>query len=118
VVAFIAAIAAGVLLPLMNLVFGKFVTTFIGFAAGSTAADEYRAEINKYTCVLPVCDTNNVRLTARDKSIFCISVYCQVCDGLCTFSTCLLLHQLVTLSKLNARLCKMETIQLQDLYTG
>ncbi|KAF1997764.1 P-loop containing nucleoside triphosphate hydrolase protein [Amniculicola lignicola CBS 123094] len=47
--AFTCAIASGVLLPLMNLVFGKFVTTATGFATGALTPTEYRSEINKYT---------------------------------------------------------------------
>ncbi|KAF2629041.1 multidrug resistance protein-like protein 1 [Macroventuria anomochaeta] len=49
VVAFIAAIAAGTLLPLMDLVFGKFVTAFNGFAVGTIGPAEYRSQVNKYT---------------------------------------------------------------------
>ena len=49
VVAFIAAIAAGTLLPLMDLIFGKFVTTFTGFATGTITPAEYRSQVNKYT---------------------------------------------------------------------
>jgi ATP-binding cassette subfamily B (MDR/TAP) protein 1 len=52
IVAFIAAIAAGTLLPLMNLVFGKFVSTIVGFATGSLTPAQYRSEVNKYTCVI------------------------------------------------------------------
>ncbi|KAF2127626.1 multidrug resistance protein-like protein 1 [Dothidotthia symphoricarpi CBS 119687] len=48
-VAFVAAIAADALLPLMDLIFGKFVSTFTGFATGTTTAAQYRSEINKYT---------------------------------------------------------------------
>ncbi|KAF3048321.1 hypothetical protein E8E12_011686 [Didymella heteroderae] len=48
-VAFIAAIAAGTLLPLMDLVFGKFVTAFNGFAVGTIGPAEYRSQVNKYT---------------------------------------------------------------------
>ncbi|KAF2108830.1 multidrug resistance protein 1 [Lophiotrema nucula] len=47
--AFIAAIASGTLLPLMNLVFGKFVTTFTDFATGAISPTDYRSEVNKYT---------------------------------------------------------------------
>ncbi|KAF2849496.1 multidrug resistance protein-like protein 1 [Plenodomus tracheiphilus IPT5] len=48
-ISFVAAIGAGTLLPLMDLVFGKFVTTFTGFATGSTTPEQYRAEVNKYS---------------------------------------------------------------------
>ncbi|KAJ8117017.1 hypothetical protein OPT61_g1689 [Boeremia exigua] len=48
-VAVIAAIAAGTLLPLMDLVFGKFVTAFDGFAVGAIDPAEYRSQVNKYT---------------------------------------------------------------------
>ncbi|CBX99230.1 similar to multidrug resistance protein 1 [Plenodomus lingam JN3] len=48
-ISFLAAIGAGTLLPLMDLVFGKFVTTFTGFATGSTTPEKYRSEVNKYT---------------------------------------------------------------------
>jgi len=49
IIAFTAAIAAGVLLPLMDLIFGKFVTTFTGFATGAVTPAQYRSEVNKYT---------------------------------------------------------------------
>lgn len=51
IVAFIAAIAAGTVLPLMDLVFGKFVSVIVGFGNGSLSAAQYRSEVNKYTCV-------------------------------------------------------------------
>ncbi|KAF1954349.1 multidrug resistance protein 1, partial [Byssothecium circinans] len=49
IIAFIAAIASGAILPLMNLVFGRFVTTFTRFATGAITPARYRSEINKYT---------------------------------------------------------------------
>jgi ATP-binding cassette, subfamily B (MDR/TAP), member 1 len=49
VIAFIAAIAAGTILPLMDLIFGKFITIAVGFARGTTTPAQYRSEINKYT---------------------------------------------------------------------
>jgi ATP-binding cassette subfamily B (MDR/TAP) protein 1 len=49
IVAFIAAIAAGTLLPLMNLVFGKFVTSFVGYGTGSITAGQYRSDVNGFT---------------------------------------------------------------------
>ena len=48
-VAFVCMIAAGALLPLMDLIFGKFVTVFTNFSVGLASADEYRKEINHYT---------------------------------------------------------------------
>ena len=53
-IAFIAAVAAGTLLPLMDLVFGKFVTAFNGFAVGTVSPAEYRSQVNKYTYELLV----------------------------------------------------------------
>ncbi|CAI6230575.1 unnamed protein product [Periconia digitata] len=49
VIAFVAAIASGAILPLMNLVFGRFVTIFTQFAVGDVTPAQYRSEINKYT---------------------------------------------------------------------
>jgi ATP-binding cassette subfamily B (MDR/TAP) protein 1 len=49
ITSFIAAIAAGTLLPLMDLVFGKFVSTFTGFALGTISPAQYRSEVSKYT---------------------------------------------------------------------
>ncbi|TVY41644.1 Sophorolipid transporter [Lachnellula subtilissima] len=46
--AFAAAIAAGSATPLMNLIFGKFVTTFNNFALGLVAPDDYMREVSKY----------------------------------------------------------------------
>ncbi|KAL5114063.1 hypothetical protein ACEQ8H_008040 [Pleosporales sp. CAS-2024a] len=48
-VAFIAAIAAGTLLPLMNLVFGKFVTTFVGYSTGAVTGAKYQSDVNRFT---------------------------------------------------------------------
>lgn len=42
-------IAAGILLPLMNFVFGKFVTVFNDFITGRRAADDFRSAVNQYT---------------------------------------------------------------------
>lgn len=52
IIAFIAAIASGTLLPLMDLIFGKFVTTFTRFAIGELSPAGYRSEVNKYTSVV------------------------------------------------------------------
>ncbi|PSN71518.1 multidrug resistance protein 1 [Corynespora cassiicola Philippines] len=48
-IAFVAAIAAGTTLPLMDLIFGKFVTSFTNFATGVLSPEKYRSEVNKYT---------------------------------------------------------------------
>lgn len=48
-VAFVCMVAVGTLLPLMDLIFGKFVTVFTNFSMGIGTADEYRKEINHYT---------------------------------------------------------------------
>ncbi|KAF1812099.1 multidrug resistance protein 3 [Eremomyces bilateralis CBS 781.70] len=42
---FFAAIAAGTMLPLMDLVFGKFVTVFNNFAIGAITPDEFRSSL-------------------------------------------------------------------------
>ncbi|KAH7002851.1 P-loop containing nucleoside triphosphate hydrolase protein [Fusarium venenatum] len=49
IVAFICMIATGTLLPLMDIVFGKFVTVFNEFATGSMSPEQFRSEINHYT---------------------------------------------------------------------
>ena len=41
-------VATGVLLPLMNFVFGKFVNVFNDFMTGASAPDEFRASLDKY----------------------------------------------------------------------
>ena len=48
-VALAAAIVAGAALPLMDLVFGKFVTTFNNFAMGVVGPDDYMREVSKYS---------------------------------------------------------------------
>lgn len=45
-------IAAGAILPLMNLIFGQFVTVFNNFLTGKTTPEDYRVEINKYAYVI------------------------------------------------------------------
>lgn len=49
VVAFTAAIVAGAALPLMDLIFGKFVTTFNNFAIGSVSREDYMSQVSQYT---------------------------------------------------------------------
>jgi ATP-binding cassette, subfamily B (MDR/TAP), member 1 len=48
-VAVAAAIASGTMLPLMDIVFGKFVTVFNDFAIGTISPEDYRHEVNKAT---------------------------------------------------------------------
>ncbi|KAK7419742.1 hypothetical protein QQX98_003114 [Neonectria punicea] len=48
-IALVCMVASGVLLPLMNLVFGKFVTVFNDFNTGAKTPEEFRKDINHYT---------------------------------------------------------------------
>ncbi|KAF2164599.1 hypothetical protein M409DRAFT_24994 [Zasmidium cellare ATCC 36951] len=48
-IAFVAAIGAGVPLPLMDLVFGQFVTAFVDFSQGRYSPDQYMNQVVKYT---------------------------------------------------------------------
>ncbi len=48
-IAFLCMVAAGVLLPLMNVVFGRFVTVLNDFATGRKTADDFRSAVNQYT---------------------------------------------------------------------
>lgn len=47
-VAFFCMIGSGVVLPLMDVVFGKFVNVFNDFHAGTLSEGGYRSEINKF----------------------------------------------------------------------
>ncbi|KAI5802978.1 P-loop containing nucleoside triphosphate hydrolase protein [Geopyxis carbonaria] len=47
--ALITLCAAGTLLPLMDLVFGRFITLFTAFTTGTMSAAEFRTELNSYT---------------------------------------------------------------------
>lgn len=47
----VAAIGAGVALPFMDLIFGKFVTTFNNFAIGVLSPSGYMSEVEKFTYV-------------------------------------------------------------------
>jgi ATP-binding cassette subfamily B (MDR/TAP) protein 1 len=49
-VAFVCMVAAGTILPLMDLVFGKFINVFTDFATGSLSPAGYRTEVSKYRC--------------------------------------------------------------------
>lgn len=51
-VALACMVASGTVLPLMDVVFGKFVNVFNGFATGALSPADYRAEVSHYTCVL------------------------------------------------------------------
>jgi ATP-binding cassette, subfamily B (MDR/TAP), member 1 len=48
-VAFACMVASGTLLPLMDIIFGKFVTVFNNFALGTISSEVFRDEVNKYT---------------------------------------------------------------------
>jgi ATP-binding cassette subfamily B (MDR/TAP) protein 1 len=48
-IALIAAILSGALLPLMNLVFGKTVTTFNDFGTGKISPSEFRSQSTSWT---------------------------------------------------------------------
>ncbi|KAL9093862.1 MAG: hypothetical protein Q9165_003785 [Trypethelium subeluteriae] len=48
-IAFIAAICSGALLPLMDLVFGKTVTTFTDFGTGRISPAEFRSQSTSWT---------------------------------------------------------------------
>lgn len=48
-VSILAAIGAGTALPFMDIVFGKFVTTFNNFAMGAISPAEYMDEVEKFT---------------------------------------------------------------------
>ncbi|KAI9163712.1 ABC multidrug transporter MDR5 [Paramyrothecium foliicola] len=49
IIATICSIASGTALPLMDIVFGKFVNVFNQFAAGELSPAGYRSEVTKYT---------------------------------------------------------------------
>jgi ATP-binding cassette subfamily B (MDR/TAP) protein 1 len=48
-IALVAAILSGALLPLMNLVFGKTVTTFTDFSTGKISPEEFRSQSTSWT---------------------------------------------------------------------
>lgn len=48
-IALVAAIFSGALLPLMNLVFGKAVTSFTDFGTGKLSPDEFRSQCTSWT---------------------------------------------------------------------
>lgn len=50
-VALVCMIAAGTVLPLMDIVFGKFINVFNDFVTGELTADGYMDEVGKYTYV-------------------------------------------------------------------
>ncbi|EFQ97875.1 multidrug resistance protein 1 [Nannizzia gypsea CBS 118893] len=51
-ISFFAAIIGGLALPLMDLVFGKFVTIFNSFANGTIGSESYVREVSKYSLYL------------------------------------------------------------------
>ncbi|KIL86053.1 hypothetical protein FAVG1_10447 [Fusarium avenaceum] len=48
-IAFVAMVAAGTILPLMDLVFGKFINVFTDFSTGKLSPAGYRSEVGKYS---------------------------------------------------------------------
>ncbi|CAM1501550.1 Fc.00g035340.m01.CDS01 [Cosmosporella sp. VM-42] len=51
-IAFAAMIAAGTLLPIMEIVFGKFVNVFNDFIAGRSSPADFRREVGQYSLYL------------------------------------------------------------------
>lgn len=49
----VSAIAAGTTLPLMNIVFGRFVTAFNNFAIGQLSPDRYMNQVSSLAYVVP-----------------------------------------------------------------
>lgn len=49
VVAFIASIAAGAVMPLMTVVYGNFAGSFTGFSVDAVAAQQFQSKINELT---------------------------------------------------------------------
>ena len=82
VIAFLAAIAAGTLLPLMDLVFGKFVSISTRFALNIITPAQYRSEVNKYTCVLFIIVEGASNDNPAHQTIFYISFYSKVFFGI------------------------------------
>ena len=77
-------IASGVLLPLMDLVFGKFVTVFNNFIIGKITPAEFRSSLNDYTYVnspLPSDTSCGAQQDAEIifQTIFCVSLHSQAC---------------------------------------
>lgn len=48
-IACLAMIGAGVALPLMDVVFGKFVNTFNDFVTGKLSSDGYMDQVSHFT---------------------------------------------------------------------
>ena len=51
-VAILCMIAAGVTLPMMNVVFGNFVTIFNDFMMGKMSAADFRSEVDYYAYII------------------------------------------------------------------
>lgn len=49
IIAAACMIASGTALPLMDIIFGRFVTIFNDFISGRMSPSEFRSEINVYT---------------------------------------------------------------------
>jgi ATP-binding cassette subfamily B (MDR/TAP) protein 1 len=50
-IAFMGMIGAGAILPLMDVIFGKFVNVFNDFANGTLSPAGYRSQVGKYRYV-------------------------------------------------------------------
>ncbi|OAA65685.1 ABC transporter, transmembrane domain, type 1 [Niveomyces insectorum RCEF 264] len=71
-IATICMVATGVLLPLMNLVFGKFVNIFNDYLTGRKTPDEFRSSLNHYAYAqaqqdraLTLISINAIRVTRK-----------------------------------------------------
>lgn len=47
-IAFVCMIVSGTILPLMDLVFGKFINVFNGFVTGDLSPADYREKVNEF----------------------------------------------------------------------
>jgi ATP-binding cassette subfamily B (MDR/TAP) protein 1 len=79
-VSLITAIAAGIALPFMDVIFGKFVTTFNNFAVGALGPDEYMSRVEKFTYVQLTNLKRHPDILTRLvlQSLLCLSIRRQI----------------------------------------
>jgi hypothetical protein len=54
IISFTAAVGSGIVLPLMDIVFGKFVTTFNNFGTGGATLTEFNHALVDLRCACPL----------------------------------------------------------------
>lgn len=75
-------IVSGTVLPLMDLVFGKFVNVFNDFVTGQLSPAGYRSKVNEFRYADPHFEGPYFTSPNHEQPLLCLPLYRQVCPRL------------------------------------